>query len=68
MNVTRQEIARLIVNEFPTQEELAKACGLSQPAVALWLKRGIPKAWELYLRVRFPKMKAWEHIKSEATA
>lgn len=53
-------LAHEIVNSFDTQQALADICGRTQPAVAQWLKRGIPKPWLMFLRERYPTLKAWQ--------
>lgn len=56
-------IAEKILNEIGlTQEAIAKICGVKQPAVAQWIKRGMPLSWCKYLKKEFPTLEIWSSI------
>ncbi len=42
--------------------ELASLCQVTSPSISGWRKRGIPHAWLMFLRERFP-----QHFNSDGT-
>lgn len=63
-----QKTAISVIEELGGTIEVSKLCQLKPPSVSYWKEAGIPRPWELFLRARFPNLKAWAQLDStEAT-
>jgi DNA-binding transcriptional regulator Cro len=45
-----------IIDSFGGTGKLAKKLGLDKSSVSVWRKRGIPRAWVLYLKTVNPRI------------
>lgn len=53
-------LADRVIKELGGNTVVSKLVGKTPQAISLWLRRGIPRSWELYLRERFPNLQAWQ--------
>lgn len=52
-------IAQAVVKELGGKKVVAEICGIRDPSVYDWYKRGISKGFYKFLRLKFPTLKAW---------
>lgn len=55
----RIKLAKAVINELG-YKTLIYDCKVTRGAVFQWKLNGLPKARELYLRLKFPKLNAWK--------
>jgi hypothetical protein len=48
--------AKFVVNELGGQQAVASVFGLTQQAVSLWTKKGLPKPWRALLASLHPDL------------
>ena len=48
-----------VIYELGGQTKVAQICGITQAAVFNWTVRGMPRGMKLFLKERFPNLKAW---------
>ena len=63
---TSISLTNAILEELGGVNAVSRICSLTNPSVSNWKKKGIPKAWVFYLKLKYPKLKAWslEHDKN----
>lgn len=53
--------AKNVIDELGGISTVSRICQIAPSSVFKWKKTGIPQAREMYLRVAFPKLKAWKY-------
>lgn len=56
-----------VIEEFGGPTKLSEMLSLKPNVVSMWKKRGIPRAWLMYLRERYPTLKAWQLADAAST-
>lgn len=51
-----------LLNEFKKKSVMAKTFGITSAAITKWSKFGVPKGRIPYLKLAFPKFKAWKNL------
>lgn len=62
----RKKVYEELMRQFQTQMDMARFFGVSFPAVTRWKKAGVPNALVPYLKLKYPKLQAWEEFKGVA--
>lgn len=52
-------LAISVISELGGLTATARICKVKPSSVAYWVKHGLPSAREMYLRLKYPKLKAW---------
>lgn len=47
-------------SSLKTDQDLAEMFEVTRQCIYRWRNHGIPRAWLLYLRERYPTLKAWQ--------
>lgn len=58
----------LVIEELGGTKEVAAICSVRVSAVNNWLNRGLPRGMKLFLKERFPNLKAWKQAKIKEQA
>lgn len=62
----RKKVFEELMRQFQTQMEMAHFFGVSYPAITKWKMTGIPNSLIPYLKLKYPKLQAWEDFKGVA--
>lgn len=56
----KSQIASLVIDELGGTCQVARLLQINKSSVSVWRKRGFPRGREMYFRVAYPKLKAWQ--------
>ena len=59
-------VSSLVIDELGGTKEVAAICGVRVSAVNNWLNRGLPRGMRLFLKEKYPTLKAWALEEKEA--
>lgn len=56
------DLVDMLIDELGGVSATAKKCKIATSSVIAWRRSGVPRARQMYLQLRYPKLKVWKNL------